>query len=348
MTTHSRTIHVKSQFRTADAIPVNGDSDQTAATPPKSARAPIARRAVLSVGLLLLFVATAWTASTLLKSSQSDLATSISTIILLMSVKVLMLAGGLAYEVLYWRRPVTEFTQTLADVRHGTRPPEDLQAVHRGAAVLVQPTLELLAEIKTLKSEIAELKGEMRQRIASRTDALERKLGAMQAKATRDALTGVFNRRCFDEEFPKLLESCRNARQDLVLMMIDVDHFKTLNDTLGHAAGDDLLRSIGQVMRSTIRETDSAYRYGGDEFVLLLPAGDTTSARALADRLRYLVDGLTKHHRTLNPRPQLSIGIASLVDDAPKTPDPNLFLQIADQRLYAIKHARPTARRRSA
>jgi diguanylate cyclase (GGDEF)-like protein len=302
----------------------------------------------LGASLLLVFGATAWIATTLVSAAQTDLASSISTIFLLMSVKVLMLAAGLGYEVLYWRRPVTEFTQLLQQVRTGTRPAEDLSTIHRGAASLVGPTQELLAEIKTLKSELAELKGEMRQRIASRTDALERKLGAMQAKATRDALTGVSNRRSFDEEFPKIVESCRNARQDLVLMMIDVDHFKTLNDTLGHAAGDELLRSIGQVMRSTIRETDSAYRFGGDEFVLLLPAGDLTSAQALADRLRYLVDGLTKHHRFLDPRPQLSIGIASLVEDAPRNADPNQLLQIADQRLYAIKHARPTPRRRSA
>lgn len=300
------------------------------------------------VGLVLVFAATVWTAHSLLTSATSDLASSVSTIILLMSVKVLMLAAGLGYEVLYWRRPVTEFTQLLGQVRDGSKQIEDLAAARRGAAPLVQPTQELLNEIKALKSEIAELKGEMRQRIASRTDALERKLGAMQAKASRDALTGVSNRRSFDEEFPKILDACRIARQNLVLMMIDVDHFKTLNDTLGHAAGDDLLRSIGQVMRSTIRESDSAYRYGGDEFVLLLPAADMTSARALADRLRYLVDGLTKHHRFLDPRPQLSIGIASLVEDAPKTPDPNQLLQIADQRLYAIKHARPAPRRKSA
>ena len=294
------------------------------------------------------FIATAWSATTLLDLSKTSIATSVSTVVLLLAVMVLMLTGALAHEVLYWRLPTMRLRRLIEEVRRGTVPVESLDVIERGPGPLVKPIQELVLEIRAHKTQIVELNGEMRQRIASRTDALERKLGAMHAKAARDGLTGVNNRRTFDEEYGKTIDACRSARRDLILLMVDVDYFKNLNDTLGHQAGDDLLRSIGQVIRSTIRDTDTAYRYGGDEFVILLPGADMVSAKALSDRLRYLVDGLTKHNRNLNPRPQLSIGIASLFEDVkPGAPDAQL-LASADQRLYAIKHARPRKSRLSA
>ncbi len=298
-----------------------------------------------------MFVATLWTATTLLNLSKTNIAASVSTVVLLMAVVILLLAGALAHEMLYWRLPTMRLKRLMEQIRDGSAQVDSLDEIARGPAPLVEAIRGLFNDVKTQKAEIGELNGEMRQRIASRTDALERKLGALHAKAARDALTGVNNRRTFDEEFIRIIEDCRAARQDLILMMVDVDYFKNLNDTLGHQAGDDLLRSIGQVIRSTIRDTDSAYRYGGDEFVLLLPGADSVSARALSERLKYLVDGLTKTQRNLNPRPQLSIGIASLCDDVKPAvaaaPDAAL-LATADQRLYAIKHARPRPSRLSA
>ncbi len=300
---------------------------------------------LLAVGV---FVLTVWIAMALLQSSQISLAASVSTVILLLAVMVLLLAGALAHEMLYWRMPTARLKQLIDEVHRGARPVEDLSQANRGMTILVEPIQKMLGEMKALKAEIYEINGEMRQRIANRTDALERKLGAMAAKSSRDALTGVLNRRAFDEQMPRAIQSCRAIRQNLVLLIIDVDHFKVLNDTLGHQAGDDLLRSIGQIIRSTIRDTDQAFRYGGDEFVVLLPDADLASAKALGDRLRYLVDGLTKHVRNLNPRPQLSIGIASLQDDLRAGLADAELLAIADKRLYAIKNARPAAMRRTA
>lgn len=285
------------------------------------------------------FAGTLWFTSWILHAPASVVG-SISNVVVLLAILVLVLAGGLTHELLYWRLPTLRFRKTLDLARRGAIPLEEVGVQRGGPAPLATPVQELLSEIKSLKQQIGELNLEMRQRVATRTDALERKLGVMKAKASRDALTGLSNRRSFDEELPAILDECRATRRDLVLMMIDVDYFKNLNDTLGHQAGDDLLRSIGQIIRSTIRDTDNAYRYGGDEFVVLLPGADAVSAHALSDRLKHLVDGLTRHHRHLNPRPALSVGMVSLFD-LPHSARVEDLIARADAQLYELKRARP-------
>jgi diguanylate cyclase (GGDEF)-like protein len=163
-------------------------------------------------------------------------------------------------------------------------------------------------------------------------------LGALRQQANRDKLTGLLNRRSLEESLPELLARCRAATAPLTVMMGDVDHFKPLNDTLGHAAGDDLLRALGQLLRSALRPTDLAFRYGGDEFALILPNTTPDEARAVADRLVRLVDGLTRPLPVAEP-PRLSIGVLGLHDAPPDAAAAEL-LDAADRLLYAIKAER--------
>jgi two-component system cell cycle response regulator len=107
-----------------------------------------------------------------------------------------------------------------------------------------------------------------------------------------------------------------------------------LNDTLGHAAGDALLRSIGQLLRSTVRGEDVAFRCGGDEFVILLPGCDAGAGRVMADRLVSLTDALGKTVPVPLP-PRLSIGIASLSSLVEQSPES--LMAEADKQLYAVK-----------
>ena len=134
----------------------------------------------------------------------------------------------------------------------------------------------------------------MHQHVANRTDALERTIGSLRQQATRDALTGLFNRRMLDQFLPQEIEQCWREKTNLAVLMIDVDYFKILNDTLGHAAGDELLRNIGQIIRSSIRENDAAFRCGGDEFVVVLPETGETAASSFAERFQSLVKGLAR------------------------------------------------------
>lgn len=123
---------------------------------------------------------------------------------------------------------------------------------------------DLEAANRQLKSKIAEV------------ESLQR---ALQQQATRDFLTGLFNRRHLDDVLPAMLAMAQRDRQPLSVVIIDLDHFKTVNDELGHAAGDRLLSAFGALLGSHNRKSDVACRYGGEEFCLLMPRTSATAAR---------------------------------------------------------------------
>lgn len=104
--------------------------------------------------------------------------------------------------------------------------------------------------------------------------------------ARRDQLTGLYNRREFEDRFQNEFERARRYGMDLSVMMLDLDHFKEVNDTYGHAAGDDVLSAVGRVMKDSTRQVDIAGRYGGEEFTMVLPETDLDSTRELARRLK--------------------------------------------------------------
>ena len=247
-------------------------------------------------------IGTIWIASLVLSSVHGQIVASAWMAMLAVSAVMIAVIGGIAHDLYYWRWPIRNARNVLAELSKGAAPLDDLRSLRRGMRCLMPAIMDLAHRERALRAQIARLEIEVKQRVVTRTESLERKLGALQLQASKDVLTGLFNRRAFDLELPKVVEACRKSKRDLHLLMIDVDHFKTLNDTFGHPAGDELLRSIGQVMRSTIRERDMAFRYGGDEFVLLVP-GDLEAAETLAERLKSLVDGLTKHHQRALIRP---------------------------------------------
>lgn len=237
----------------------------------------------------------------------------------------------------YWTRPMRQLRKTLEAVRSGELAIDALSSVGGGASRLVPDLQSLLRELRQQRQQNRLLEEEMRQRIAGRTDALERRLGSLKEQATRDALTGLRNRRALEEEYPRVFEGCKAAGTDLCVVMIDVDHFKLLNDTLGHARGDELLRSIGQLIRSTIRDGDLAYRYGGDEFVVVLPGGSRSAGESLSTRLESLVDGLVKPLRLPLP-PRLCCGISTARDSVASTAQE--LLDASDKQLYERKTIR--------
>jgi len=149
-----------------------------------------------------------------------------------------------------WHEPLRQLEELVPLVREGEEPLDSLSKVGGKLAPLALVCQQMLRDIREEKLRIAQLEEEVRQRIVSRTEALERRIGALRQQAARDVLTGLFNRRTLDDYLPEAIERCKATSAPLCLLMIDVDNFKPLNDTLGHAAGDQMLKSLAQIIRS--------------------------------------------------------------------------------------------------
>jgi diguanylate cyclase (GGDEF)-like protein len=256
---------------------------------------------------------------------------------------ILTLVTLLAYrENRKWWRPSRRLKEILEGCRAGECPIEELNDVGGAMAGVARAVAEVLHELRNQKRLTAEFETELSQRVAQRTSALERQMGSLRVKATRDPLTGLYNRRMLEECLPKMIHECRSSGDELSILAIDVDNFKDLNDSLGHAVGDQFLRAIAQILRSGVRECDATIRCGGDEFIVLMPGCSLEVARAQADRLALLVESLAKTIRSPQP-PGLSIGTASLAHIDPAIPTESAapaLLEAADKRLYQKKGSR--------
>jgi diguanylate cyclase (GGDEF)-like protein len=320
--------------REVDPVDTSADAEDEAFR--LAARQSAVRGAVLQGGGLLIAVtATAIVVRGLTGGRSAQAAWAVQ--LLLGAATVAGICWGAWQRYKLWTVPVGRLSRIARLVRKGELPIEELTKVVGVPGVLVPVVRDLLLDLRRQRQAVQQLEQEMNQRVANRTDALERALGSLREKASRDAMTGLYNRRMLDETLPKVVAESATGRRPLTLLMVDVDYFKLLNDTLGHPAGDELLRAIGQIIRSTARASDLAFRAGGDEFVIVMPDADPAAGLALRDRLVSLVDGLAKTLR-VEPRPRLSIGLAHLRDAADPTAE--ALLAVADKALYAVKGAR--------
>jgi len=154
--------------------------------------------------------------------------------------------------------------------------------------------------------------------------------------ATRDPLTGLFNRGYVDDRFAVELSRARRYGKSLTIAVIDADRFKSLNDTHGHMAGDHVLRRIGEILHDTFRQSDTSGRYGGEEFVVILPETDIASAHAKIESLRKAVATtpfrVGAHQKAVQVT--ISAGLASFPDDGLDAAD---LFALADGRMFQAK-----------
>ena len=151
--------------------------------------------------------------------------------------------------------------------------------------------------------------------------------------ALRDALTGVGNRSALDRALARELELARRTQQPLSLLMLDLDHFKRINDRFGHGVGDDVLRQTAQTIANGLRSMDMVFRFGGEEFCVLLSATSHEAAHTVAERLRAAVETQAARDGAIPLSVTLSIGLATLRDvESAKS-----LLQRADSALYQAK-----------
>jgi|GEM_PF-1010665 len=168
--------------------------------------------------------------------------------------------------------------------------------------------------------------------------SLDRAWGQIHALAMRDALTGLNNRTHFMPAAQRELDLARRHGQPLALIVLDVDHFKSINDTIGHLGGDDVLVQVAQRCRQALRTTDLLARWGGEEFIMLLPNTPLTQARQLAERVRESLQATPSI--MVNGRPILvtaSLGAAGVMPG--HTPSLEQLIRRADTALYLAKSA---------
>jgi len=190
---------------------------------------------------------------------------------------------------------------------------------------------------KKLLEAAEEKMDQLVQRLAlmeEETETLRQKVTEQNLQTLNDTLTGIPNRHAYEERLQQEYARWKRYRQPLSIMVVDIDNFKQINDNFGHRAGDKALRIIAGQLQKMTRATDLIARYGGDEFVLLLPETTSKGALAIAEKLRVAVEQCAFHFREMKVTITVSCGISEYHEGD----EPEDAFERADQALYKSKH----------
>ena len=264
------------------------------------------------------------------------------------------LTGVPAEEVLgtsdHWRSFYQEQRPTLADLVIQNRPGEVLQLYgsvqgepRTGAQICAESWCDMpRAGRRYLAADASPVFDDNNTLIAvvetlrDMTDEKQAQI-ALEQLATRDGLTGLANRRCFDDTLHAEWSRAMRQKQPLSLLMVDVDNFKAYNDANGHLGGDECLKRIATAVASEMRANDLVARYGGEEFAVILPNQALKGAAIVAERIRARVEQLRLPNRfSRDGRVTVSIGAATAL--ASSEADASELVAIADAALYRAKH----------
>lgn len=193
---------------------------------------------------------------------------------------------------------------------------------------------QLVRENQRLISELTELNSSLEQKVEERTSELKMANEKLSELAMTDALTKVFNRRAIFARFNEEIDRASRYNRPLVVAMVDVDYFKKFNDTEGHVLGDEALKKIAQNLASNLRKSDAVGRYGGEEFMLVLPETKIQSAKEIAERLRAGIERISFQGQREEAFLTVSLGLAAFPDFG-KTAEE--LVQASDHALFVAK-----------
>ena len=221
------------------------------------------------------------------------------------------------------------FGNTLQQLSEGLGNADSGSVSENGISRLLSGTREIQGAIATLQERLDDSRMEI--------EKLQQDVNRAREAAFTDELTGLVNRRGFEVALAAFLSTEDSRAKSTCLLLADIDHFKRVNDTYGHLVGDKVLRAVGQVLKANVKGKDMAARFGGEEFVVLLPETSIDGARALAENLRSTIEG-SRIRRSDNRQEiaqvTVSFGIASYcAGESAKD-----FVSRVDSALYASKH----------
>lgn len=271
-------------------------------------------------------------------SQQLETACLIEGVLVSAFVVGLVVHGGFEQTALFWVFPFPPILYGLLGRKRGTILNLTLLAIL--ALVLYGPALgqaqyrvaessRFLASLLTLILACG-INEHFRERSHHSMDLLQR---SKDNQANTDALTGLANRRFLDQSMPQYLQQQPELLLPMALILVDLDHFKHINDSFGHAEGDKVLQQIARLFRSKLRQPDITCRYGGEEFLLLLPHTQLTDAARVAEKIRQAV----AQQRFLPQHPELVITCSFGVAVLSSSHDFDEALRQADQLLYQAK-----------
>jgi len=252
----------------------------------------------------------------------------------------LVAAGALALAA-DWigRRAIAEPVEDLvAEARRISRPGRPLSSASlprdRADEVgqLARAIHRIAAGARRDYHEASQLRRTLDDRVAKAT---QRATAQLSQLAMRDPLTNLGNRRFLETHADALLHSCRLAAVDVACVVIDLDNFKQINDTLGHHVGDETLKFVGELIRASIRDEDYAIRTGGDEFIILMPGCTMQRVRDFADRFRKLYADHARTRMSGLAGLGVSFGIATTFRSGVRSAED--LINAADEKLYQAK-----------
>ena len=206
----------------------------------------------------------------------------------------------------------------------------DLESKRRGQAAGADDFLAKPVQPLELKIRIAAM-----LRIRALTEALDQANRRLSELAHTDALTGIANRRRFEELYATEFERCQRYQRPMAVLTLDIDHFKRVNDTWGHGIGDEVLKAVSAVVAKSLRQSDHMARTGGEEFIVIAPESNPSGVLALGERLRRRVEGLEVQTEAGAVQATVSIGVAAW--DGVGEVDKNGLLKHSDDALFQAK-----------
>ena len=197
----------------------------------------------------------------------------------------------------------------------------------------------VMKEKDTIVHELTESKKMLEKYSTNLEEMVEQRTEILKWLSITDPLTGLYNRRYFIEQIELEFKRSKRYSRDLSLLMLDIDHFKLVNDNYGHQIGDIVLRKISSVIINLLRDSDLAFRYGGEEFMIILPETKSEDAINVAERMKQEIMNTQHNYGSINFTVTTSIGIVSIKDMMDKFETIDDIIKKVDDNLYKAKNS---------